>query len=165
VKELMKLRNASVKFTPANSGTTFNLTIAGIMPQQSEWLLELELNESATQKVYVQFSNSKNEIYKIGYDVRSNQFFSDRTWAGNHSFSEKFGTAVHTAPRLQNSKLIKLHLFVDASSVELFADEGTVCMTDLIFPSTLFTKVDLMSEGGKVNLITGRCYSLKRIWK
>lgn len=131
---------------------------------QSEWVLNVEPADSQTERFYLQFSNTAGERYLIGYDVKKKQFFSNRTKAGNHFFSEKFGTSVHTAPRLINEKRIQLHFFMDASSVELFADEGTVCMTELLFPSTPFNKVELVSEGGAVKLISASCFSLQRIW-
>lgn len=143
---------------------SYNLSSDEITIHQSEWEIEAELLDEKTEKIYLQLSNSKNETYIIGYDVKKNQFFSDRTKAGNHSFSDKFGVAVHTAPRLLNNKRFKLHLFIDTSSVELFADDGTVCMTELIFPSVPFNKVELVSDGGRMKIISITCYPLKKIW-
>jgi fructan beta-fructosidase len=165
IEELTFLRERFESTQPDEEGSYFNIT-AGLNSQhQTEWEIEIELTDTKTKKFYIQFSKSQNEMYRVGLDVKKNQFFSDRTKAGNHSFSPKFGIAAHIAPRVTKSKRIKLRLFVDASSVELFADDGTVCMTELIFPSTPFNKVELLSEGGKVKLISTAVYSLNSIWK
>jgi fructan beta-fructosidase len=165
VEELKQLRNTVTRVRPNEFTGTIPITPPMITPQQTEWEIEVELIDAKAEELYLQFSNTKGELYKIGYNIKKNDYFSDRTKAGNHSFSDKFGATVHTAPRLLNSKRIKLHLFVDASSVELFADDGTVCMTELIFPSAPFTKAELVSEGGKVKIISITSYSLKRIWE
>lgn len=164
VNELQELRNTVTRFRPDVLNGAISVTPPLQSPQRAEWEIEIEITDAATEKLFLQFSNSSDEVYRIGFNIKNNQYFSDRTKAGNHSFSEKFGTSVHTAPRLLKSKRIKLHLFVDASSVELFADDGTVCMTELIFPSTPFNKAELVSEGGAVKLISATCYSLKKIW-
>ena len=164
VEELKLLRD-HFESTEINLLTnSINLTSESIPLHQSEWLIEAELTGVKTEKLYLQFSNDQGEMYKAGYHVKKREYFSDRTKAGNHAFSDKFGTAVHTAPLLINSNRIKLHLYVDASSIEFFADDGAVCMTELIFPSTPFHKVELVSEGGEVKLISVTGYSLKSIW-
>lgn len=165
VDELKLLRNQfeTTDFVGELNGT-MNITSDKIPVQQSEWVIEAELTDEKTEKLYLQFSNAANEIYRVGFDIKKQQYLSDRTKAGHHSFSEKFGVAVHTAPRLIKSKRIKLHLFVDASSTELFADDGFVCITDLLFPSKPFDKVELITEGGKVKINSVNCFSLLSIW-
>lgn len=165
VNELQQLRNSVTRFRPDAFNGAISVKPPLLSPQRAEWEIEVELMDSSTEKIFLQFSNSSDEVYRIGFNIKKNQYFSDRTKAGNHSFSDKFGTSVHIAPRLLNNNRIQLHVFVDASSVELFADDGTVCMTELIFPSIPFNKVELVSEGGAVKLISANCYSLKRIWK
>jgi fructan beta-fructosidase len=54
---------------------------------------------------------------------------------------------------------------LDVSSVELFADQGKVVLTDLFFPSQPFDSISLFSEGGKVDLLKGQMWQLKGIWK
>jgi fructan beta-fructosidase len=165
VEELTLLRERfeTMDFIGELTGS-FNITSAVIPPAQSEWVIEVELTDSKTEKFFLQFSNAMNETYRAGYDILKKQYFSDRTAAGNHSFSEKFAEAIHTAPYEKNKRL-RLHLFMDASSAELFADGGFVCITDLLFPSKPFDKVELIAEGGKVNILSAQCFSLKSIWK
>ena len=165
VEELKQIREYFEAIDLGELSNSIDLSSNHIPVHQSEWEIEVELIDAKVEELYFQFSNTKGEHCKIGYNVKKNDYFCDKTKAGNHSFSDKFGTAVHTAPRLLKSKRIKLHLFVDASSVELFADDGTVCMTELIFPSIPFTKAELVCKGGKVNIISITSYYLKSIWE
>jgi fructan beta-fructosidase len=40
-----------------------------------------------------------------------------------------------------------MHLFFDVASCELFADDGTVVMTDIFFPNGDFSKFEFVGEG------------------
>ena len=68
----------------------------GFKPTLSE--LEIEF-ENLVLKSVISFSNTKGEKYSIGYDSESNQFFSDRSQAGDHSFSKEFFEKIDIAPR------------------------------------------------------------------
>jgi fructan beta-fructosidase len=85
VKELKALRVAQQAKTLTSESWTPKL---GFKPTLSE--LEIEFEKPRSGKVSLVFSNTKGEKYSIGYDSESNQFFSDRSQAGDHSFSKEF---------------------------------------------------------------------------
>jgi fructan beta-fructosidase len=58
-----------------------------------------------------------------------------------------------------------MHLFFDVSSVELFADDGSVVLTDLFFPAEPFDTISLFCEGGSVEVTKVQLWKLKGIWK
>ena len=58
-----------------------------------------------------------------------------------------------------------LRLIVDRSSVEAFAQNGTIAMTNLIFPATTHNRlVFFSSTNGKV-AVKGDAWTLRSIWK
>jgi fructan beta-fructosidase len=57
-----------------------------------------------------------------------------------------------------------LHLFVDASSVEVFVDDGRLVMTSLVFPTEKFTRLKLFSKTGNVILNKAEFHGIVRIW-
>lgn len=130
-------------------------------------LYEFELafdSEKATAKEYgISFFNEKGQELKVGYNKDLNQFYIDRSNAGENGFSKSF-TGRNTAPRMLKNRLVKMHLLVDHSSVELFADDGSVCMTAVFFPAEPFTNLQLFQEQGEAALQSGILYSLKSIW-
>ena len=84
----------------------------------------------------------------------------DRTRSGRVDFHPKF-SGIHTAPvRLTDGRL-RLHLFLDASSLEVFASGGETVLTDLVLPTSGSRKMELYSEGGTV---AARLQSLQ-IWE
>ena len=166
VKELETLRAKSFELPATEVAGSLDLTDKlGFSPAQSEWVLEFDLTDGAAANVGVELSNSKGERYRIGYDVAKNQFFSDRTKSGDISFSDKYAATVHNAPRFSAEKTLRLHLYFDVASAELFADDGSTVMTELYFPSEVFSRASVFAEGGKARLTKASAWQLNRIWK
>ena len=57
-----------------------------------------------------------------------------------------------------------MHLFFDKSSVELFADDGQISMTETFFTNEDFTEMALHIENGVVDFKGGQVHELKSIW-
>lgn len=165
VDELTSLRGEGQSFgelTVAGEHI-FNITDE-LQPIQSELILRLEVPTVDSVQFGIELSNGEGELYRIGFDVASNSFFSDRTQAGDLSFSDKFAKGLHHAPRQIDNKTMELHLFFDRSSVELFADQGATVMSELFFPSQPFEHLKLFADQGILKVLSIEWYSIQRIW-
>jgi fructan beta-fructosidase len=91
--------------------------------------------------------NAAGEELVVGYDAVAKQYFINRSKSGNVKFSPKFNGR-STAPRLTTALAADLTLYLDAASVELFADHGLTAMTAIFFPSQPLTTVRLRSAQG-----------------
>ncbi len=127
--------------------------------------LGIDLSKTTATDFGVELSNAKGEIYKIGYDIATKKFYSDRTNSGKKDFTENFAVKQHFANRLSNNNLLKLHLIFDKASVEMFADNGEIVMTDIFFPTEDFTRFVIFSNNGKTTLLQAKAWNLKSIWK
>ena len=107
-------------------------------------------------------SNDAGEMVVVGYDKTANNYFIDRTQAGNTQFEKGFA-ARHTAPRFSGKDQADITLIIDNASVELFADNGLSVMTGIFFPNSLFSNIRIQSAAGfKISSLQ---YSkLKSIW-
>lgn len=163
VKELEALRGESHSIKNETIKGESDLTeILGFSPSKMEAILEIELPEGATPDFGIVLSNSKDMEYRIGFNAAKNEFYSDRTRAGNHRFSDRFAVKRHIAPRFSAEKTIRLHLFFDVASCELFADDGEVVMTEIFFPSEDFNRLSLFSKAGEVKVRNAQFYCMKR---
>ena len=106
--------------------------------------------------------NSRNERFVIGYSAIKKQFYIDRRKAGNSDFSKEFA-GISTAPYVAGPGL-KLHFLVDASSVELFVDDGSLVLTTLVFPTEKFTRLKLYSKGGSGLLNKAVFHGIRKVW-
>jgi fructan beta-fructosidase len=55
---------------------------------------------------------------------------------------------------LDGSGLLRLTIFLDRCSVEVFAQDGLVTLTDQIFPAESSTAVGLLAEGDGATLVS-----------
>ena len=129
----------------------------------TEIILEADLQKTTMSSFAIELSNSKSEKVLVGYEDSSHTYFIDRTNTGNASFSTVFA-AKETAPRLSDSKIMRLHIFTDRSSIEVFADDGLTCLTGIYFPAEDFTKIRLVKENSKTIFTKNECYRLKSVW-
>jgi len=162
VKEMESLRGKSYNI-PANTlAETLGLTEKlGFSPTTSELQLEFTMSPNSKADFGVELSNSKGEKVRIGFDAASNQFYSDRRESGKTDFSEHFAAKKHLAPRIAAGNVVKMQVFVDVASAELFADDGATVMTDIFFPNENFMQLKVFSSGKGVRLNKGKVWELK----
>ena len=142
VKELSKLGQPAITLTDITVQKEYDLA-SKIKSPGDKFQLKLSAKQLASFSLVL--SNSKGEELVIGYDKKANQYFIDRSKAGQSSFSNKFAGR-HTAPRLATTPGADLTLLFDASSVELFADQGLTVMSELFFPSEVMSTLKLKSD-------------------
>jgi fructan beta-fructosidase len=99
----------------------------------------------------------------VGYDAPAGQLFVDRTKSGQVAFSSLFPSR-ETAPLTAENGRVKLHIFVDWSSVEVFGDAGQVSITDQIFPMASSDGLALFANGGNARLVSLQIWPLRSIW-
>ena len=164
VGELKNLRKEakSVYYTSRNySGEKIILTDS-IKPDQSELLFEFYLGGANPDSLEIILQNNLGEKFITGYSFFTRQFYIDRTNSGNSDFSEGFA-GISTAPYAAGNRL-QMHLFLDASSAELFVDDGRLVMTSLYFPAQSYSVLKVSSKGGNTRLERAEFHELSRIW-
>lgn len=113
VSELNKLRTSTKQIQSADIEGIVDMTKQiNLSPSQMEIKFEFEWDRNTPADFGIQLSNSRGELYRIGYDTGSKQFYSDRTKAGDHSFSEKFAARVHTASYETSKTTISFRVFL-----------------------------------------------------
>ena len=162
VKELKKLRSSSVSIP--NQTLQGNKKIENAPFSNGCMEIELEVKVEENGNFGLTFYNDKGEEYSIGFNALNNHFYSDRLRSGNKEFSKLFAKSQHIAPRFSKSETVKLHIYIDRSSIELFADEGESVLTDIFFPSNNFSNMYLFSHNGKSELLNCELHGLQSIW-
>jgi len=99
----------------------------------------------------------------VGYDAPAGEVFVDRTNSGQSSFSNLFAGR-QTAPLPAENGRVKLHIFVDWSSVEVFGGDGQTVITDQIFPMPSSDGLALFANGGNAELVSLHIWQLRSIW-
>ena len=88
---------------------------------------------------------------RIGYDTDTGRLFVDRREGGAVSFHPAFASVDDAPVALEDGRLV-LRVWVDRSSVEVFAQGGLRTITDQVFPTQGADRVSLWSEGGTAHV-------------
>jgi len=160
IDELRRLRGEKTGATQTQFTDSLVISTTNV---EKELDLEFDLSKSTSTSLGFSLSNSMNEKVIVGYDQTKNEVFVDRTASGTTDFSKKFPKR-HTAPYKTNG-VLKVHAFIDNSSVEIFVDDGVIVMTELFFPTEDYTKVTVFNHGGTAELLKADIYALQSIWK
>jgi sucrose-6-phosphate hydrolase SacC (GH32 family) len=99
----------------------------------------------------------------IGYDRGKQMLFVDRTKSGNVGFHKDFPARTEAPLKLASDKL-ELHVIVDRDSVEVFAEDGRVAITNLVFAPPDANDLQFYASGGKAKIISGKLWKLKSGW-
>jgi fructan beta-fructosidase len=100
----------------------------------------------------------------VGYDAAGKRLFVDRTRSGDVSIHPEFRER-HAGPLAPSSGRVRLHLFVDTSSVEVFGNRGQIVITDLIFPDPASRGLALYAKGGAARLVGLDVWELAPAWR
>ncbi len=153
VVELKTLRDSSFSLPPQQLQGHKDLEEQlGFSPTLLEAILEVELGDNSISVFGLEWHNDLGERYSVGYDAARGLYFSDRTQSGKVGFSDTFAQNIHYASRQVAGNIVKLHIFVDVASAELFADDGATCMTDIFFPSTNYHRLRFFADNDAVSI-------------
>jgi len=163
VAELQALRRQHVSvedqsFEAANR----RLESKGVKAETFEIEADIEPRQATEFGLKVRQGPSEETV--IGVDRERSQLFVDRTRSGDTSFDPKFPGRQAAPIELATGLPIRLHVFVDRSAVEVFANEGETVISDLIFPSPASQGIEFFSERSEARVLKLDIWSLKSSW-
>jgi sucrose-6-phosphate hydrolase SacC (GH32 family) len=107
--------------------------------------LAVELDVGGAGAVGLDLILGEGSAVRIGFDASASTLTVDRTGSGAIPVPS-FGLP-HTAPLPPSDGSVRLRVLVDRSSVEVFADDGAVVFTELIFPAPGPNTIRAWSDG------------------
>lgn len=143
------------------SAGTLSLAEHGIEGKALELIAEFEVGDAAVFGLKVRAGNGEETL--VGYDVAREVVFVDRTRSGEAGFHPGFA-ARHAGPLPAEDGRVRLHVFVDWSSVEVFAGNGRTTITDRIFPGPESEDVALFAQGGTARLLSLNAWEMASAW-
>jgi levanase len=123
---------------------------------------DLRLDSAKRAGLKVRTGNGQETV--IGYDAEAGELYVDRTRSGTSDFNSNF-PGVQRAPLAARNGRIHLHILVDWSSVEVFADHGQTVITDQIFPDATSDGIELFADGGGATLERLKIQPLRSSWQ
>ncbi len=157
--QLLREKKTDVPETLITADKPLELAIPS-QPYPLEVLAGFSIPASNQAYVFgIELYNDNGEKVVVGFDRQQSKFFIDRSKSGLTDFSKDFA-GVHYSGIVQPASAIDFHLLIDAASVELFAMNGLVTMTEIYFPLQKLDKMKIVSIKGNVELSNGSVYKL-----
>ncbi len=132
--------------------------------KNNSYRLKTTLRIGRADEVGLQLSAGNGKAAKLGYDAKNHVLFFDRTNDTAIAFSKDFPARV-SAPLTLESDLLRLDILVDRNSVEVFAGDGKVTLTNLVFPPQGASLLSYYSVGGSPGAVSADLWQVKSIWK
>jgi beta-fructofuranosidase len=144
VKELQELRGEKVEAEAIIYCDS--ITLEGFYGETFE--LIAEFTDSTAEEFGVELRVGGNEKTILKYNKKIKKILFDRSFSGQPVANE-FGKVRKCGI---NSQDIKFHVFADASSIEVFINDGEEVFTGRIFPGKESRGIRFFANGGQVNL-------------
>jgi levanase len=113
--------------------------------------IDAEFTPGTASSFGLKVLGNASEATRIGYAPAMKRLSIDRTNSGNEGFHPAFSSVEDPRVELINGRL-RLRLYVDRGSVELFAQDGLTTITDQVFPNIGANSISVFSEGGTARL-------------
>jgi len=125
--------------------------------------IEAQVAPGDSGEVGFRLRTGQSEETLVGISGKTHEVFIDRTRSGLVSFSPDF-PGRHRA-NLHWTSPVKLHIFLDRSSIEVFANDGETVLTDRIYPSPGSDGFEIYSESADAQIPLLKIWKLSSIWK
>lgn len=122
---------------------------------------QLQLTLGLDKNTTVTLSNGNGERFAFDVNAAARTLIAHRTSAsGKVGFNGSFSLPSMNAPLNVSGNEVTLDIFVDQSSVEIFTQQGTMAMTNLVFPQSIYNSLTV--EGATCE---AKVRELKSVWK
>ena len=105
---------------------------------------------------------------RLSYNYKTSELCLDRTlctdFTVDTAFTSKFAVKMKAPVKLDGG-LLKLKIFVDQASVEIFTNEGEVVLSAVTYPSEKQLGVDFFSQNGKTLLQSVKVWEMASVWR
>ena len=114
----------------------------------------VSINVNVEEDILIEYTNKNDEKLTIGYKKNVGMLYIDRSKSGLVNFNANFANQSYQTMHIGEFDTLSLDIILDASSLEVFVNDGMFVMTNQVFPTTPFTNLSIheMSEGEIRNL-------------
>lgn len=156
VEELNLLRKSELRM--CSNQTISNSYLIEIKDDLLELKIEFDLTKTTAKSVGLKIRGINQEETIVMYQIESQKLLLDCSKSGKKEDGIR-------STKLISNQLLSLHLFIDRSSIEIFANGGRASMTSRIYPNEERLGIELFTENGDGHVSEFKCWNLKDIWE
>lgn len=163
IEQLRSLREKEFQYDGV-SVADLNRKLAAWPHRSQTFEMEAAIRPGSAKQIVWRLLEGQNDETLVGFDTVKQQLFVDRSRCAGAHFDKAFPSRT-VAPLDLAGAPLQLHIFVDSSSVEVFAQGGRVVMTNLVFPKASSIGLSLLASGGALQSADVRMWKLQSIWE
>jgi len=149
VREAASLRKGAICENNISTDSSYKLDSS---VKAVEIVAEFKYDRHADFNIEISFGNDENLVVSVNGE--NEKIILDRSLSGNTGFCDNF-KGNFQADLVQIKEYLKLDIFVDINTIEVFVNEGFISLSSLIFPREHIKSI-------KISLISS-CTMLKNI--
>jgi fructan beta-fructosidase len=115
-----------------------------------------QLEGTTAMRFGIRVCGGSDAPVSIGYDRVREELYVE----GGDAWRTADSTAAQVVPMSLRDGLLQLQILVDTASVEVFADDGRVVLTNQVFPASERVGVELFAEGGLASVVELKAWAL-----
>lgn len=166
IQQLKKLRKETNHISNLMVNGTYKLE--GFQPKNNHYEIEADIICKSKSSFGFNLLIGEGRNLKLTIDPNTSVICLDRTnctdFVSNSNFTNDFATKMF-APITIKNKQVKLHIFVDESSIEVFLDDGEVVLSAVTYPSENQLGLEVFSNDGITKFKTVNAWELNSIWE
>jgi fructan beta-fructosidase len=149
IAELKTLRTAAGPTT---------ITAAASVPGSAD--IEIDLVHGHWREAGFRLSNSAGEAVVVGVNANPLELFVDRRNSRTTPFHEAY-PGRHAGPVRWRNDTIQLRVLFDRSVLEVFANDGESIITERVYPTQPFDRIEPLPDGRSA---TARVWEMRSVW-
>lgn len=162
IGQLRSLRAESFAYHGA-SEADLNRDLEAWPHRSQTFEMQVSIRPGTAKRIVWNLLRGRNDQTLVGFDMTNQTVFVDRSHCAGAHFSKDFSSKT-VAPLPIGRGPLLLHIFVDRSSVEVFAQGGEAVLTNLVFPKADSTGLSLSTSGGVLQSVDLKMWKLRSIW-
>lgn len=139
----------------------------GFMPERNTYEMIVEFKPLSNAEFGLNLLVGEERKLVLSYNPVTSTICLDRTnctdFVSDHEFTTSFATKMY-APLKINDELLRLHLFIDQASIEVFTNDGEVVLSATTFPSETQLGIEIFSNNGVTEVKSLKAWELSSIW-
>lgn len=163
VRELRQLRRDHERLRVRNATGEIELSDFAALTS-GPFELELDLIPERDAVIELELRTGPDEAVTISANLSANVLSLDRRRSGRVDFSDQFPAVFDVPIRLIDGRL-RLRLFVDTSSIEVFVNDGETVISSLVFPTGASRTMELNIREGALVRGDFQLWELATTWR
>jgi len=159
IEEIKELRKDKMHYEQKllNDGELFEIKAGdGI---SCELIIDIDLKSTTASSVEIALRASKEYETLVTLNIKNGTMTFDRNRSDDRSEGKRHCTLLSAS-----KDSLRLHIFMDTCSIEIFTDDGATAFSSNIFPKKESNGIYIRSKGGKAFINQADTWGLKSVW-